>query len=104
MRVELIYFDGCPSWRQALANLQEALSAESVSATVELVAIESEAEAQRECFLGSPSFRVNGEYLWPEERAEYGLGCRVYATPQGLSGAPTVDMLRQHLRSFLPRR
>ncbi len=101
MRVELLYFDGCPSWKQAFANLQEALSADSVSATVELVTIESGAEAQRQRFLGSPSFRVNGEYLWPEERAEYGLGCRVYATPQGLSGAPTVDMLRERLQPFL---
>jgi len=64
------------------------------------VKVESDEEAARLKFLGSPSFRVDGVDWWPEERKRYNLSCRVYATPQGLRGAPTVEMLREKLRSM----
>jgi hypothetical protein len=31
------------------------------------------------------------------ERAEYALGCRMYATSEGLRGSPPSDMLREAL-------
>lgn len=96
--IEVLYFDGCPSWKRAVENLEAALKAEGASADVELIRVESDAEAQAQRFLGSPSFRVNGHDLWPEERAEFALDCRVYATPEGLKGWPTVEMLREQLR------
>lgn len=52
-------------------------------------------------FLESPSFGVNGVNLYPEERLRYNLSYRVYATPQGMKGAPTVDMFRQALQGLL---
>jgi hypothetical protein len=41
---------------------------------------------------------VGGQDLWPEDRTDYALDCRVYATPAGLKGWPTVEMLRECLR------
>jgi hypothetical protein len=38
--------------------------------------------------------------LWPEKRNRYDLSCRVYATPQGMKGTPTVEMLRKKVRSL----
>ena len=38
-----------------------------------------------------------------EVRKRYNLSCRVYPTPQGLKGAPTVEMLREWLRAPSPR-
>jgi hypothetical protein len=55
----------------------------------------------KEKFCGSPSFRINGEDLWCEERAKYHLSCRVYRTAQGLQGSPTVEMLRERILTHL---
>ena len=99
MKIEFFYFDGCPAWQEALENLKTALAIESLEAEIHLVKVEDNAEAARLKFLGSPSFRVDGMDLWPEVRKRYNLSCHVYPTPQGLKGAPTVDMLREWLRA-----
>jgi hypothetical protein len=100
MQIDLLYFDGCPSWQNGLENLKAALSAEGIDAEIRLVQVEGNAEAARLRFLGSPSFHVNGTDLWPEERATYALSCRVYSTPQGMQGTPNVEMLRQKLHVY----
>ena len=97
MKIDLLYFDGCPSWESALENLKAALTAEGQEAEIRLVKVEDNAEAARLKFLGSPSFRLNGMDLWPEERKRYNLSCRVYPTAQGLRGFPTAEMLREQL-------
>jgi hypothetical protein len=100
MQIELFYFDGCPAWQEALENLKSALALEGLEAEIHLVMVEDNAEAARLKFLGSPSFRVDGMDLWPDERKRYNLSCRVYPTLRGLKGAPGVEMLREQLRSI----
>ncbi len=102
MKIDLMYFDGCPSWQSGLENLKAALKAEGLEANIRLVRVEDNAEAARLKFLGSPSFRADGMDLWPEERKRYNLSCRVYTTPQGLKGVPTVEMLQEKLRACKP--
>ena len=103
MLIELLYFDGCPSWRAALENLKVALGVERLQAEIRLVRVEDDAKAARVKFLGSPSFRVNGVDLWPEARKRYDLSCRVFNTPAGMKSAPTVEMLRKKLRAQSPK-
>ena len=98
MKIELLYFDGCPSWQDGLRNLQAALFAEQIQETVSLVRVFDDNDAEKRKFLGSPSFRVNDIELWDDVRDSYSLSCRVYATPQGMSGSPSVEMLREKLR------
>jgi hypothetical protein len=100
MRIDLLYFNGCPSWEEALSNIRAALDAENLEAKVSLVNIESDQEAAQLKFLGSPSFQVDGVDWWNEERSQYNLSCRIYVTPDGVKGAPTVDMLREKLRAM----
>jgi len=97
MIVHLLYFDNCPSWQTALANLHTVIQEENLNAVVRLVEVISEKEAEAYEFLGSPSFQINGEDLWPEARQKFLLSCRVYHTSEGLKGWPTVAMLRQRL-------
>lgn len=97
-RLELLYFDGCPSWQRAAEHLGEALRRLGLDWPVELIQVQDEDQAARRRFLGSPSFQVDGQDLWPEERSSYSLSCRVYQTPLGLRGWPTVDMLEERLR------
>jgi hypothetical protein len=101
MRVEVLYFDGCPTYRAAEETLRRVLAQEGAEAEVELVAVDTDEEAQRLRFPGSPTIRVDGEDLFPvPDRAGYALGCRMYATPEGLKGSPTAEMLKEALSNF----
>ncbi len=100
MKVELLYFDGCPNWQGGLENLKLALKEANLEAHVQLVKIEGVEQATKERFLGSPSIRIEGVDLWPEERESYFLDCRVYQTPQGMKGSPTVEMIQQKLANL----
>jgi len=100
MKIELLYFDGCPSWETGLKNLEAALQEEGITASMEMVKVEDDSSAARLKFLGSPHFRVDGHDLWPEDREVYSLSCRVYPTPEGIKGFPTVAMLKQQLKQF----
>lgn len=102
MEIDFLYFDYCPSWKQGLENLQSVLEEEKIEAEINLIQVESDEDAAKGKFLGSPSFRVNGKDLWPEDRKDYYLGCRVYKTEGGMYGVPTVEMLRNKILIFWP--
>jgi len=97
MEINLLYFDGCPSWKKALSQLQIAALKEKLDTQINLIEVKSAQEATDVNFLGSPSFQVNGQDLWPEGRQSYSMNCRVYKTNEGLIGWPTIEMLRLKL-------
>lgn len=90
MRVEVLYFDGCPNHEALLPRLRELLAQAGVETEVELRRVEDLEAAERERFLGSPTLRINGEDVEPSagERVDYGLKCRLFATTDGLQGTP----------------
>jgi hypothetical protein len=94
MRVQLLYFEDCPNWRVADRSLAEALSVAGLSSTgVEHVLVHTLDEAERWAFLGSPSIRIDGIDPFADEADGVGLACRIYPTPAGPAGSPTVDQL-----------
>lgn len=98
MNVELLYFDGCPNAEVAEQALRQALVEEEVEEQIVTVAVESDEESQRLRFPGSPTIRIDGEDAFPlSDRESWTLACRTYTTPEGLRGAPTVEMLRSVL-------
>ena len=56
--------------------------------------VETLEEAERVGFHGSPSILVDGVDVFAEPDAGVGLSCRVFRTPDGLAGAPTLEQLR----------
>lgn len=98
MKIELLYFDGCPSWQTALENLKSVLEEEEITETVNVMEIVNDEQAQQEKFLGSPSIRIDGRDLWFERRENYSLSCRVYATPDGVKGFPITEMFRSKIK------
>ena len=95
MHVELLYFDGCPSYVAATRTVREVLAELGEEADVALVAVNTDEEARRLQFPGSPTIRVEGRDLFPvPKRSIWALGCRTYATPEGLKGCPTREMVR----------
>jgi hypothetical protein len=96
MRIELLYFDGCPTYRNAEEDLRRVLAEEGVEAEVELVEVNSDEKARQLGFPGSPTLRIDGRdpFAVPE-RGEESLACRVYATPEGMKGTPTMARIRE---------
>ena len=100
MKVEILYFNGCPTYETATKTLRAILAEKGLESDIELVAVNSDAEALRLKFPGSPTIRIDGRDLFPApEREDWRLGCRVYATPEGLSGSPSAEMLREALKT-----
>jgi len=104
MKIEVLYFEGCPSWQTGVENLNAALKLEGLSWPVELVVVQDDEDTQRRRFLGSPSFQFNGNDLWPQNRQEYAMSCRMYPTPAGPRGWPTVEMFRVRLCALAGRK
>jgi hypothetical protein len=65
MRIELLYFDGCPSCERFLPRLRELVAETAVGADIELRRVESAEAAVDERFLGSPTVRVDGVDVEP---------------------------------------
>jgi hypothetical protein len=100
VEVTLLYFDGCPNWLTAEANLQEALAITGLTDTlIHHRKVETIDEAQRLRFTGSPTILIDGVDPLADPAAPGGLACRLYATPDGVAGAPTVEQLRSALES-----
>ena len=100
MRVELLWWEGCPSHPETLADLRRSLSEEGVDAEVEMVEVESDEQAHAERFPGSPTIRIDGEDVFPPgEQEPFSLTCRVYRMRDGRpSPTPDPEELREALR------
>lgn len=100
MRVELLYWAGCPSHAEALGLLREVLDDLGLPATVDLHEVTSQEEAERLAFPGSPTIRVDGRDVDPAGAAGRAmLACRIYRLTDGhVSPVPTRDTLEAALR------
>lgn len=96
MEIELQYFDGCPHWKVAEERLAT-IAAERSDLTVTRHLVETFDEAERMGFHGSPSILVDGVDPFAGAGMGVGLACRVYETPDGRAGAPTLEQLRAAL-------
>lgn len=96
MKVTLRYFDDCPNWRIAAAHLGQ-LGDERGDLEVVHERVESDDEAQRLDFHGSPTVLVDGVDLFGRPDGPAGMSCRMYVTPDGLAGSPTLEQLRAAL-------
>jgi hypothetical protein len=90
MRIEVLFFDGCPNRGPAVERVQEVLREEGISAEVVEVNVTEPSMARELRFLGSPTVRANGFDAEPDARAarEYGMMCRTYAANGRREGMP----------------
>jgi hypothetical protein len=96
--VELLFWDGCPSHPQALAELRAALGELGRDDDVAVREIATEEQAAAEGFIGSPTIRVDGADLFPTGDEPPGLNCRVYRLADGrFSPTPDPVALREAL-------
>jgi hypothetical protein len=101
VKIELLYFEGCPSYAELRPRLRELLTQEGIDEEVGLRRVETPEEAEHERFLGSPTVRIDGEDVDPtaKDRDDFGLECRLYRTDKGLSRTPPESWIRAKLDS-----
>lgn len=97
VKVTLLYSDDCPNWTVADQHLRE-LAAEHPELLIERQVVNAVEHATATQFRGSPSFLVDGVDPFAGSDAPAGLSCRIYQTPNGPAGSPTLDQLRSVVR------
>jgi hypothetical protein len=100
MRIEFLYWAGCPSHPEARELLREVLAGRDLEAQVEEHEVTSVEEAERLAFPGSPTIRVDGVDVDPDGAAGRAmLACRIYRLPDGrVSPVPSREQLEAALR------
>jgi len=97
VKVEVLYFDGCPSWRTAWGKLADVLTELGIDANVSLRNIDDLDPETRHGFAGSPTIRINGRDLEDYDGPPV-MACRRYMDNSG-RGWPSKTLLRQRLEN-----
>jgi hypothetical protein len=100
VEITFLYYEDCPSHDMALERLRRVLAQEDIEAEVEIVKVETDAQAQQLHFVGSPTIRIDGRDIErPDPDAYYALTCRAYRLEDGrISPLPSPEMIRRALQ------
>src|SRR4051812_35375081 len=100
MRVELLWWEGCPSTEKALADLRAAMAELDLDpTTVEVREVTTDEAAAQASFVGSPTTRIDGRDIQPPAHEPAALTCRVYRLRDGrISPTPDPDDVRDALK------
>ena len=100
MNATIRYFDGCPNWEEADARLREAFVATGTDAEIVYELVDTQEEAERLRFAGSPTILLDGIDAFPRETQSIVLTCRVYRTESGNEGCPSLEQLAAALQQW----
>ena len=100
-QIVIQYFDGCPNWQVADERIHTALR-DRDNVTIAYQRVETAEDAQRLGFAGSPTILIDGIDPFAASDHPIGLTCRVYQTPGGPAGSPTVEQLSRALNGAPP--
>ena len=86
MRIEVLFFEGCPNHGPTVQLVRDVTAAQGVDAELVEVEVRSPGEAARLRFRGSPTVLVDGVDAEPAANVEHGigLGCRIYTNGKGV--------------------
>jgi hypothetical protein len=95
MRIEVLYFEGCPNYLPTVDRLETILRQEGLPAEVAAIEVKDESAARALKFFGSPTIRVNALDIEADSRdvKETGFACRRYS-----GGLPSEEMIRAALK------
>jgi hypothetical protein len=97
VRIDFLFWRGCPSHPEARELLDEVLAARGIEAEVVEREVLSAEEARELAFPGSPTIRVDGRDIDPNgASAAPSLTCRIYYLPDGrVSPVPSRQQLEE---------
>lgn len=101
MKIDVLYFEGCPNHQPALDLVRTVVNDLGLRAELNEVEVKSPDDVDRFGFLGSPTIRVNGQDIEPSRRRDrnFAMSCRRY----GDGGVPLRDLLERALSEEHPR-
>ncbi len=99
MKVEILYFVGCPNHLPAVERVERVLAAEGVTAEIFHVAIPDAEAAEAVRFAGSPSVRINGVDVEGAVAGPVGMSCRTYMNGSAREGVPSFEVIQFAVRS-----
>lgn len=102
MDLTLLYVEGCPNLQTMADRLDAAADGHDLRVARRTVTSAEEADASG--FLGSPTLLIDGRDPFAEGAESAGLSCRIYQTPDGPAGSPTVAQLRAVLTAAIETR
>jgi hypothetical protein len=95
LKIELLYFGGCPGYTKVLGILERVIAEEGLATEILPVTPDPEGWSG---YLNIPMILVDGEELFPVEHQDLRAAtCRIYATPEGQKNYPTAAMVREAL-------
>jgi hypothetical protein len=99
VRIDFLFWRGCPSHPEARELLDEVLAARGIDADIVEREVFSEEEARELAFPGSPTIRVDGRDVDPAgSTSRPALTCRIYHLPDGrVSPVPSRGQLEEAL-------
>ena len=100
MKIELLFWEGCPSHPEALELLQDVLRERGIDEPIELREVFTLADAVEHGFPGSPTIRIDGRDVDAAGATDPpALTCRVYRLPDGRpSPVPSRQQLEEAVR------
>jgi hypothetical protein len=104
--VELLFWEGCPSHPQALAELREAMAQLGLDPeAIEVREVDTDERATSEGFVGSPTIRIDGVDVQDPSDEPTGLTCRIYRRRDGrISPLPDPADVRDALHNAITTR
>jgi hypothetical protein len=98
MRIEVLYFDGCPNRAEACHRTEVALAALGWgTAAVMTREMRTPEDTKGTAFDGSPTISVDGRDVFAGAAPTSKLSCRIYQTLNGLAGLPTIEQFKDAL-------
>ena len=101
MRVELLFWDADPEYMTARQRLVEVLIEDAFETPIQMIAVGNLDDAQFLEFPGSPTIRIDGTDVYPEDVGPIGLHLRTYpADGDGpAQRAPSKALIRRAVES-----
>ena len=95
MRVQVLYFEGCPNHKPAVDLARQVAAELNLAIQVEEVEVSRGDDVTAARFLGSPTIQVEGLDVEPAARlrTDYGFSCRMYDG----RGVPSRETMAQSL-------
>ena len=101
LKIEFLWFEGCPNHEEALRQLREVMAENGIEEEVTSIDLTDADTANQYCFPGSPTIRIDGRDIEPGfvDPGDYTPRCRLYQSPRGLVGVPERSWIGAALQS-----
>ena len=103
MKIEVLYFSGCPNHPPVIKTIAEVLREYGLQEQITEINVTDSDHAVALEFPGSPTIRIDGTDIEPDlpQTNSYGLMCRTYMVDDKRQGVPRREWIRDAIMRAL---